>query len=77
MAEPSTPDEIEMVEKELRQYVELGVLEYYLPSDPAGVEYIVGAEHQIIKMNADQVPAFLTGMGVVARFLVRRKAMTW
>ncbi len=75
MSTESTTTEVESIEHGLREYVALGVLDYYLPTIPAGEWYVVGAENQIIKLSPDQAPAFLAGAGVVARFLARRAGM--
>jgi hypothetical protein len=55
--------------EELRQYQHLGVLEYVLPTDPLGEEWILVVQGQIVKLiGDDQAAAFLAGCAAVAHW---------
>jgi hypothetical protein len=55
--------------EELRQYQHLGVLEYVLPTDPLGEQWILGVKGQIVKLTGDdQAAAFLAGCSAVAHW---------
>lgn len=72
-AEPQqTVEDIKRIGDELRSYADAGIVEYYLPTIPEGVQYIVGVRHQIVKMSPDQVPAFCVGVTAALDFAARR-----
>ena len=64
-------DEItdEQIYAELRQYELLGVLEYVLPTEPLGEEWVLGVEGRIVKLvGKDQACGFLAGASALARW---------
>jgi hypothetical protein len=58
--------EVQRISTELTQYAELGVIEYYLPSDPEGERYVVGTQGRILNMDPEQTMCFLAGAAAVA-----------
>jgi hypothetical protein len=82
LAQPETPPDppldaaaIEAIAGNLRQYSEMGVIDYYLPTIPEGEEFVVGLKGQILKLDQDNVVAFLAGCTAVAEFSARRLGM--
>ena len=65
----------QQIYEELRQYKQLGVLEYVLPTDPLGEEWHLGVKGQIVKLiGDDQAAAFLAGAAAVAHWVADRIA---
>lgn len=82
LAQPETPPNppldaaaIEAIAGNLRQYSDMGVIDYYLPTIPEGEEFVVGLKGQILKLDQDNVVAFLAGCTAVAEFSARRLGM--
>jgi hypothetical protein len=82
LAQPETPPDppldaaaIEAIAGNLRQYSDMGVIDYYLPTIPEGEEFVVGLKGQILKLDQDNVVAFLAGCTAVAEFSARRLGM--
>ncbi len=60
----------EQILEELNKLVELGALEYVIPTRPLGESWVVGCEGQILKFrNSDEAAAFLMGTNVLARLV--------
>jgi hypothetical protein len=57
--------EVQRIRTELTQYAELGVIEYYLPTDPEGERYVVGTQGRILNMDPEQAMCFLAGAAAV------------
>ncbi len=78
-SEPSLTSENQSVtyriSHELHQFVDLGVLEYYLPTIPEGEQYVVGIGGQILKMDQDQASCFLAGASAVATRMAKRSGL--
>lgn len=56
--------------EELDKLVELGVLDYVVPTDPIGEEWVVGHKLQILKFKTpEEITAFLAGVTVVSTFI--------
>ena len=71
MTAGASGDEItdEQIYGELRKYQELGVLEYVLPTEPLGIEWVLGVEGRIVKLaGKDQACGFLAGASALARW---------
>ncbi len=63
------------ISHELHQYVDLGVIEYYLPSIPEGAQYVIGVRGQILKMNPDEAVCFLAGASAVATRMAKKSGL--
>jgi hypothetical protein len=66
---------INRIVKELKQFQELGVIEYYLGTVPEGEQFVVGVGGQILKMDIDQAISFLAGATAVAQMLAKREGL--
>jgi hypothetical protein len=60
----------------LKEYQEAGMIEYVLPTEPLGVQWIVGHDGQILKfLSKEGIVGFLIGIKVCADYVARsRKA---
>lgn len=69
------PDEVtnERIYDDLKAYQDGGMLEYVLPTEPLGEEWIVGWKGQILKFGPDDgIVGFLMGIQVAGLFLADR-----
>ena len=61
----------EQIYDDLRKYQEMGVIEYVLPTEPLGEQWIIGHQQRILKFTTKEgVVGFLTGISVCAQFMV-------
>lgn len=74
MSDVTAAGDVESVERELRQYVELGFLQYYLPTIPPGERYVVGMDGRIVIMSPEETMAFLLGATMAAQGMLRHRA---
>jgi hypothetical protein len=74
--QPDEPAEItdEEIYEHLREYQDVGLIEYVLPTEPLGEQWIVGADGQILKfLTKEGAVGFLAGIAACARFVARRQ----
>lgn len=65
----------EQIYEHLKQYQEAGMIDYVLPTEPLGEQWIVGWNGQILKFLAKEgIVGFLTGIAVCAQFAGKLKA---
>jgi hypothetical protein len=74
MAEPMTDEEILV---ELKQFQDVGAIEFVLPTEPLGEEWVLGirnnqGEVDLAKMNHDEVFGFIIGVSALANLLARK-----
>ena len=63
----------EVIYAEFKKYVDVGVLQYVVPTDPLGEEWVLGQAGVLVKLiGDDQAAAWLAGASAVARFLAER-----
>lgn len=77
MSEPAEVTD-ERIYEDLKAYQEAGMIEYVLPTDPIGEQWIVGWRGQILKFTTKEgIVGFLTGIQVCALFAgdIRRGAV--
>ena len=79
MTETSTsePQEItdERIYEDLKQYQDFGMIEYVLPTEPLGEQWIIGWNSQILKFTSREgIVGFLAGIQVCATFVGQRRA---
>jgi hypothetical protein len=73
--QPDDPPEVtdEEIYESLRGYQEAGLIEYVLPTEPLGEQWIVGCDGQILKfLTKEGIVGFLAGISACARFVARR-----
>lgn len=59
----------ERIYEDLKAYADGGMLDYVLPTEPLGEEWIVGWQGQILKfVTKEGIVGFLTGIQVCASF---------
>jgi hypothetical protein len=71
------PEEIsnETIYEHLQQYHEAGMIDYVLPTDPLGEQWIVGWNGQILKfVTKEGIVGFLAGIRVCADFTVKLRS---
>ncbi len=62
----------ERIYEDLKAYQEAGMLEYVLPTQPLGEQWIVGWNGQILKfVTKEGIVGFLTGIQVCATFAAK------
>jgi hypothetical protein len=67
-AEETTPEEVYEL---LRGLERDGLLNFIVPTDPLGVEWVLGVEpSQMLKLNHEQVVAFLIGNQMTLQWLM-------
>jgi hypothetical protein len=74
MAQPVDAPEIsdEDIYNTLKEYSDAGMIEYVLPTDPIGEQWIVGADGQILKfVSKEGIVGFLAGISTCARFVAK------
>jgi len=65
----------ERILADLKQYQEVGMIEYVLPTEPLGEQWIVGWNGQILKfLTKEGIVGFLTGIIACATFVGRQRA---
>lgn len=70
------PDEItdETIYQHLKEYQEAGMIEYVLPTEPLGEQWIIGHNGQILKfLTKEGIVGFLAGTSVCATYVGRLK----
>jgi hypothetical protein len=60
------------IERELQKLQDLGVIQYYIASVPAGEAWVVGTEGQILNMTPKETACFLAGVAATTMMLVSR-----
>lgn len=76
MTGTTEPQEItdERIYEDLKQYQDLGMIEYVLPTKPLGEQWIVGWNGQILKfISKEGIVGFLTGIQVCAGFVGKQR----
>lgn len=74
MTTPTEPAEVtdERIYDDLNAYKEAGMLDYVLPTDPIGEQWIVGWNGQILKfLTKEGIVGFLTGIQVGTLYAVK------
>lgn len=70
--QPEVSDE--RICEDLKAYQEAGLIEYVLPTDPIGEQWIVGWDGKILKfVTKEGIVGFLTGIQVAVMFMARKK----
>jgi hypothetical protein len=74
MAEPMTNEEILA---QLREYVDIGILGFVVPTDPLGEEWVLGitdttGKHDIAKLTTEQTFGFILGVSGLANAITSR-----
>lgn len=65
----------ETIYQHLRDYQEAGMIEYVLPTEPLGEQWIIGHAGHILKFTGtDEITAFLAGISVCASYAGKLKA---
>lgn len=68
LSKDTTPEEVYELLKSLRND---GIFTYILPTDPLGEEWVCGTnDHQLLKMNHEQVISFLIGNQMTLHWLM-------
>lgn len=68
---------IRAADVELQKLSDGGVIEYYLPTDPIGEQFVVGVKGQIIKLDQETVWIFLAGVTATAEFAARKAGIVF
>ena len=64
----------ERIYADLKAYSDAGMIQYVLPTDPLGEQWIVGWNGQILKFTTKEaIVGFLTGIQVAAMFVARMR----
>jgi hypothetical protein len=64
----------EKIYEDLKAYDDAGLIEYVLPTEPLGEQWIVGWDGQILKfVTKEGIVGFLTGIQVCAAFVAKRR----
>ena len=72
----SEPQEVtdERIYEDLKAYQDFGMIEYVLPTEPLGEQWIVGWNGQILKfVTKEGIVGFLAGIQVCATFVGQRR----
>lgn len=65
----------ERIYDDLKQYQEMGMIEYVLPTEPLGEQWIVGWNSQILKfLTKEAIVGFLTGIMACATYVGKQRA---
>jgi len=65
----------ERIYEDLKAYQDGGLIEYVLPTEPLGEQWIVGWNGQILKfVTKEGIVGFLTGIQVCAMFVAKRRS---
>lgn len=73
-AEPAEVTD-ETIYQYLKDYQEAGMIEYVLPTEPLGKQWIVGHDGQILKfLTKEGIVGFLAGIMVCATFVGKQRA---
>lgn len=64
----------ETIYRHLKEYRQTGVIEYVLPTEPLGEQWIIGYKGQILKFGGDGIVAFLMGIQAGALYVDKLKA---
>ena len=70
------PQEVtdERIYEDLKQYQDFGMIEYVLPTEPLGEQWIVGWNGQILKfISKEGIVGFLAGIQVCAGFVAKQR----
>jgi hypothetical protein len=70
------PQEVtdERIYEDLKGYQDFGMIEYVLPTEPLGEQWIVGWNGQILKfLTKEGIVGFLAGIQVCATFVSKRE----
>jgi hypothetical protein len=73
----AAPTEVtdERIYDDLKQYQEMGLIEYVLPTEPLGEQWIVGWNGTILKfVTKEGIVGFLTGIQVCASFVGKMRS---
>ncbi len=76
MTGAATPPEVtdERIYADLKAYADAGMIEYVLPTEPLGDQWIVGWNGQILKFTTkDSVVGFLSGIQACAVFVRKHR----
>jgi hypothetical protein len=64
----------EKIYEDLKAYDDAGLIEYVLPTEPLGEQWIVGWDGQILKfVTKEGIVGFLTGIQVCAAFIAKQR----
>ena len=72
----SEPQEVtdERIYEDLKAYRDFGMIEYVLPTEPLGEQWIVGWNGQVLKfVSKEGVVGFLAGIQVCATFVASKR----
>ncbi|HEX8390246.1 MAG TPA: hypothetical protein VF597_02410 [Candidatus Saccharimonadales bacterium] len=75
MPEPQVEQEVsdEQILEELDKYVQHGVIDYVIPTDPIGEAWVIGYKLTILKFNSKyEVVSFLSGVTVTLNWAAAR-----
>ncbi len=73
MNEPGDARTDEQIYDDLKTYQQGGMIDYVLPTDPIGEEWVVGWQGQILKFGGkESIIGFLLGIQVCAMFVGHR-----
>ena len=64
----------ETIHRSLKEYQQAGMIEYVLPTEPLGEQWIIGYKGQILKFDGDSVVAFLMVIQAGALYAAKLKA---
>lgn len=64
----------ETIYRHLKEYQQAGMIEYVLPTEPLGEQWIIGYKGQILKFGGDSIVAFLMGIQAGALYVDKLKA---
>lgn len=65
----------ERIYEDLKAYQEGGLIDYVLPTEPLGEQWIVGWNGQILKfVSKEGIVGFLTGIQVCTAFVAKQRA---
>ena len=65
----------ERIYEDLKSFQDGGLIEYVLPTEPLGEQWIVGWNGQILKfVTKEGIVGFLTGIQVCAMFVAKRRS---
>jgi hypothetical protein len=70
------PSESETIYAELQKLVASDTIEYVVPTNPLGEQWVIGIDGEIVKLIGDvQAKAFLIGIGAAARRFARAQGL--
>lgn len=68
--DPERAGEMESIDKQLQQLMRMGAIQFYVPTIPLGLQWVVGIRGRMLKMTTDEAACFVVAASTMAEFLM-------